>query len=79
MKAGIHHSITFPPAQESAARQPNVLATFASALADVELVRKKLRDLLVADDRHGDLQVVLSAVHRVQDAVQALIRAEEEG
>ena len=45
--------------------------------ADAELMREKLRELLVADDRYGELQAVASAGLRVQEAVRALIVAEE--
>lgn len=52
----------------------------ANAIVDIELARKKLSRFghLGNDhsDRHGDLQVVLSAVRRVEASVQVLIAEE---
>lgn len=53
----------------------------ANAIVDIELARKKLSRFghLGNDrhiDRHGDLQVILSAVRRVEASVQVLIAEE---
>ena len=78
-QVGGEHSIHFPPGRENrAAEVPNVLGTFAAALSDAELIREKLRKLLLTDNRHGELQIVLSAARRVEQNVLALIAAEEE-
>jgi hypothetical protein len=78
-QTGNQTSIHFPPGRENRASEvPNVLGTFAAALSDAELVREKLRKLLLTDNRHGELQIVLSAARRVEQSVLALIAAEEE-
>lgn len=80
MHAGLTTSVHFPPAparQPEAAHSVPHLQTYASALADVELVRDQLRRLLTSENRHGDLQVALSALKRLQPAIQILIDAEE--
>jgi hypothetical protein len=79
-RQGGEHTVHFPPAAEPAATvqaAPNVFETFAAALRDTELMREKLRGLIVSENRHGDLQAVLSAARRVESSVQALIEAEE--
>jgi hypothetical protein len=79
-KPGGQHTVHFPPATEPAKSEPtkpSVLETYSSALRDAELMREKLRGLIVSDNRHGDLQAILSAARRVEDTVQTLIDAEE--
>ncbi len=93
MKAGGQHSIHFPAgtdlvnggSKDSSAGasklapvpQVNVLQRFADALRDVELCRERLRGLVISGNRHGDLQVVRSALLRSVEAVNSLIDAEE--
>lgn len=51
----------------------------ANAIVDIELARKKLSRFGNGNDhsgRHGDLQVILSAVRRVEASVQVLIAEE---
>lgn len=62
----------------AATPRPNALQSYASALRDAETLRDKLRGLVSSDSRHGDLQVSLSALRRIEEAVRALIAAEEE-
>jgi hypothetical protein len=68
----------FRGATPQPAHRVNVIGCYADALRDVETAREKLRALLVADDRHGDLQVALSATRRLEANIQQLIEAEEE-
>lgn len=75
-------SLPFDPPQSKAEPQPapvqaNALQSFGDALRDTELVRNKLRGLIASDSRHGDLQITLSALRRIEDAVRVLIAAEE--
>jgi hypothetical protein len=72
-------AVTAAPAAAPATRRITVIGCYADALGDVETAREKLKALLAADaeDRHGDLQVVLSAVRRLEANVQRLIEAEE--
>lgn len=86
------HSIHFPPAPKDEAppkrhatnpaakpkAEPvNIMECFGNALRDVELARERLRSLITSANRHGDLQVCLSAAKRLQDSLTALIEAEE--
>ena len=65
MKQGGAHTVHFPPAAEpeKAASAPNILETYAAALRDVELMREKLRGLIVSTNRHGDLPSTLSRAY----------------
>lgn len=79
-RPGNTHTVHFPPATEPAptkTSRPNILETYSATLRDVELMREKLRGLIVTGNRHGDFQAILSAGRRAEDAVQALIEAEE--
>jgi hypothetical protein len=80
-RQGNAHSVHFPLASEPATTPKgnlNILETYSAALRDVELMREKLRGLIVSETRHGDLQIVLSAARRVEELAQALVEAEEE-
>ncbi len=84
MKAGLTTSLHFPaapdttPAKSAAPESaPNVLESFRDALSESDLIHKRLRSLLVSADRHGDLQVILSACLRLERPVRALIQSEE--
>jgi hypothetical protein len=55
----------------------NVLAALATAQRASDLVRQKLKGLLASDNRHGDLQVALSATRRLGEALSILIDGEE--
>jgi hypothetical protein len=55
-----------------------VLDLLIGALQDAHLISRTLDGLLkVGGDRHGDLQVALSALRRLEGHVVALIAAEE--
>ncbi len=62
---------------KSFAHQINVMETFSSSLRDVELVLEKLLEFVNSGNRHGDLQVALSAARRLEASLSALIDAEE--
>jgi hypothetical protein len=66
-----------PASREEAAPQPNIIQTFSDALRDTETIREKLRGIMNANDRHGDLQVALSALKRLETGIRTLIAAEE--
>lgn len=73
-------SIHFPPARQTPEPRKytcSVLGALQCALEETELAREKLRGILLSEERHGDLQVALSAVRRLEAAVQRLIEAEE--
>ena len=55
----------------------NAIEVFGSALRDIEIVREKLRGLVASYERHGDLQVALSACRRIEHDLTVLILAEE--
>lgn len=55
-----------------------VLGALAAAVADAQLVSNKLKALVGSATRHGDLQVALSAVRRIEGSLLVLIEAEEE-
>lgn len=82
-KVGGNHPIYFPPVPELAKEPapvpkiPNSLGNYASALREVELIRERLRGLVISENRHGDLQIILSAGRRLEESVLALIEAEE--
>jgi hypothetical protein len=68
-----------PPAIKIASSpQLNVLDVLAQAQAEAHLVAAKLSGLVKAGSgRHGDLQVTLSALRRLEPLITALIAAEE--
>ena len=55
----------------------NPLHAYAEALYDSDLVHRKLKALVVAPDRYGELQVMRSAVRRIELNLTAMIEAEE--
>lgn len=87
------HTVHFPPVPKpDPARSPtdgrrkvgtrsddprNAIQAYSDALRDTELVRERLRNLLNSANRHGDLQVALSAAERLRGSIQLLIDTEE--
>jgi hypothetical protein len=63
--------------EEEPATAVNVLEVYANCVRDVSTASDKLRKLLLSENRHGDLQVSLSALRRATTAVEALIAIEE--
>ena len=83
-RAGSRHSVSFPllrtkekePAEASEFASPIVL--LRKLWADKCLVEEKLESLgLDEDGMHGDLQVILSALRRMERAAELLIAVEE--
>ena len=71
MKAGIVRSLHFPKGAQPALLAPppsNLLEIYSAALRDAALINEKLQELLASTDRHGDLQVTLSAARRLEAA-----------
>lgn len=66
-----------PPRRLAAAEDKTVLAALASALRHAELIKGKLRALMTSQNRHGDLQAILSACRNCAADVVVLIDDEE--
>ena len=84
------HSVHFPPAPETEEKRSSTrlagetqrenvgaLEWLSAAVRDVDLARGMIRGLLRSANRHGDLQVALSAARRLQTALESLIEGEE--
>lgn len=79
-RQGSTRSIVFPPGTERPVnrKEPaNLIETYSEVMREAALILKLLGGLLISANRHGDLQVVLTASKRLQKYVQELLEAEE--
>jgi hypothetical protein len=55
----------------------NPYESYRDAAIDSKLVSEKLKSLLTSENRHGDLQVMLSATGRIAANLRAMLQVEE--
>ena len=73
-------SVHFPPTSAVVRTEPrrkNPYDAYRDACADAKLIVDTLKTFLVAQNRHGDLQVVRSAARRIDENATAMLEVEE--